>query len=388
MHRHLSFIVKNCWRNRRRTILTILSVGVSLSLLGVLMAIYHAFYFAEVTGWQAKRLVTRNKVSLALPLPQHYREKIKKIPGVREVYIEQWFGGQYIDSRPEHFFARMAVEPDRIFTVFPDILMPEDQIRAFQKQRTAFISGVDLARKQGWKLGDKITLKGDIFPIDLELTLRGIFTSPENAFAQDAMFFNREYLEQAIPVGRRGNAGDFVFLAEDINEIPRIETEVDDMFRNSPVQTKTDTLSAFALSFLALLGNVKLFLLSICAAVTFTILLVSGNTISMSVRERVKEVGILKTLGFTRGAILQIILGESILLSVTGGVLGLLIASSLTAMVRKQSALAAQLKTLTIVPSVAAACLGVAAMIGLVSAFIPAYNASRISIVEALKRSD
>ncbi|HEY6291265.1 MAG TPA: ABC transporter permease [Terriglobia bacterium] len=388
MARHLPLIIKNCWRNRRRTVLTVLSVGVSLCLLGVLMAIYHAFYFSDPTPNQALRLVTRNKVALTAPLPQFYREKIKAIPGVREVEIEQWFGGQYIDNRPEHLFARMAVEPDKFFTIYGEAHIPDDQKRAFEQERSACVVGRELAEKYNWKPGDRITLKGDIFPLNLELTLRGIFDAPENAFMNRSLYFNREYLEQSLPLARRGSAGVFAILAQSTADVPRIEAAVDDQFRNSPEQTKTETESAYALSFTAFLGNVKLILLSVCAAVTFTVLLVSANTIAMSVRERVREVGVLKTLGYTRGTILGIILGEAVTMSLVGAVLGIGLAAVLTRGVRSLPTFSAQLETLTIVPPVAALCLAIAAGIGLLSAFVPAYNASRISIVEALRSTD
>jgi len=383
--RHLPLILKNSWRNRRRTLLTILSVGVSLCLLGILMAIYHAFYFSEPNASQALRLVTRNKVSLAFPMPQSYREKIRQIPGVQEVGISQWFGGVYIDRRPEHMFARFAVEPDKIFTIHGEMTIPEDQKKAFQQERTACIAGRPLAEKYNWHLGERITLQGDIFPVTLELTLRGVFEHADNP---DVLYFSREYLEESLPLGRRGNAGTFNILARSTEDVPRIEKAVDEQFSNSPVQTKTETESAFSLSFVAFLGNIKAFLLSVCAAVTFTIVLVSANTIAMSVRERVREVGVLKTLGYTRGAILGIILGEAVTISLVGGVLGVGLATLLAGVVRHAPAFILQLRMLTIGLPVAALCLLVAALIGLVSAFVPAFQASRISIMEALRKAD
>jgi len=383
--RHLPLILKNSWRNRRRTLLTILSVGVSLCLLGILMAIYHAFYFSEPNASQALRLVTRNKVSLAFPMPQSYREKIRQIPGVQEVGISQWFGGVYIDRRPEHMFARFAVEPDKIFTIHGEMTIPEDQKKAFQQERTACIAGRPLAEKYNWHLGERITLQGDIFPVTLELTLRGVFEHADNP---EVLYFSREYLEESLPLGRRGNAGTFNILARSTEDVPRIEKAVDEQFSNSPVQTKTETESAFSLSFVAFLGNIKAFLLSVCAAVTFTIVLVSANTIAMSVRERVREVGVLKTLGYTRGAILGIILGEAVTISLVGGVLGVGLATVLAGVVRHAPAFILQLRMLTIGLPVAALCLLVAALIGLVSAFVPAFQASRISIMEALRKAD
>jgi putative ABC transport system permease protein len=384
--RHLPLILKNCWRNRRRTILTIISISVSLCLLGVMMAIYHAFYFKAPDQYQALRLVTRNRVSLAFPMPQFYREKIRQIPGVVDVGISQWFGGMYVDRRPEHMFARMAVEPARVLHLRGELQMAEDQKKAFLNEKTACIVGRGLAEKQNFQIGQKITLIGDIFPYNMELTIRGIFDAPVN---NEILYFNRDYLEDTLPADRRGDAGTINILAASADDVPRIEAAVDDMFHNSPVQTKTESESAFSLSFISLLGNVKTFLLSIVGAVTFTILLVSANTIAMSVRERVREVGILKTLGFTPGTILGLIIGEAMLISFAGGILGVAMASFMTGVVRKAPAMMmAEIQQLTLVPVVALACLAVSVAIGLLSAIIPAFNASRISILEALRSSD
>lgn len=385
MLKHLPMIFKNCWRNRRRTVLTVLSIGVSLCLLGVLLAIYHAFFFAVPTPAEALRLVVQNRISLTVAMPQAYAEKIKKVAGVREVAIEDWFGGQYIDDRPAHQFARFAIDADKIFTVRPEMNIPDDQKTAFLKDRAGCLLGRPIAEAQHLKLGDKLTLKGDIYPFDLELTVRGIFEAPNNA---DVLYFSRETLENAMNPGRRGNAGLFVVLANSTDDVPRIAKAVDDEFHNSPVQTRTENESAFSLSFVSFLGNVKLFLLIICGAVMFTILLVSANTIAMSVRERVREVGILKVLGFTRELILGIILGEAVIVSLLGGLLGVVLASFMTGVVRKMPAFLDQLKYLTLVPSVALLCLAIAAFIGLVSAFIPALQASRLPILEALKSTD
>ncbi|MCU1263544.1 MAG: hypothetical protein JWO80_6429 [Bryobacterales bacterium] len=379
-------ILKNCWRNRRRTVLTILSIGVSLCLLGVLLAIYHAFYFSDPTPAQALRLITRNSISLARPMPQAYENNIKKIPGVREVAIEDWFGGQYIDDRPEHMFARFAVDADKIFVVRNEIQIPDDQKAAFLRDRAGCIIGKPIADKQHLKLGDKITLKGDIYAVDLELTVRGIFDAEHDA---EVLYFSRDTLEQSMPERRRGNAGIFIILANSTDDVPRIEKAVDEEFRNSPTQTKTESESAFSLSFVSFLGNVKAFLLVVCAAVMFTVLLVSANTIAMSVRERVREVGVMKVLGFTRGIILSVILSEAVVVSLIGGVLGVFLASLLTGVVRQMPGVGLdQLRHLTLTVSVAAISLAVAGLIGLVSAFIPAFQASRIPILEALKSND
>lgn len=383
--KHLPMIFKNCWRNRRRTLLTVMSIGVSLCLMGVLLAIYQAFFYANPAPGEALRVVTRNSISLAQPMPQAYREKILKVPGVKEIAIEDWFGGTYIDDRPEHMFARFATDPDKIFNVRTEIKIPDEQKTAFLRDRTGCVIGRGVAESQKLKVGDKLTVMGDIYPFNLELTVRGIFDADNNV---DLMYFSRVYLEESIKENRRGNAGLFVILANSVEDVPRIEKAVDAMFRNSPTQTKTESESAFSLSFVSFLGNIKLFLLIVCAAVMFTMLLVSANTIAMSVRERVREVGVLKVLGFTNGVVLAIILTEALVVSLLGGAIGVFLASMMTGVVRSGPAFLDQLKHLSLSPSVAVICLGIAAGVGVVSAFVPAYQASRISILEALRSTD
>ena len=382
MFRYLPLIVKNGLRNKRRSLLTIASVAISLCLLGLLGAIYHAFYFSEATPEQALRLVTRNKISLATVMPLSYQQKIQSVPGVREVMVQQWFGGVY--KEPKNLFARFGVEPERFFTVFSEFHVPEDQKKAFIQQRSACVIGRALADRFGFKLGDRITLVGDIFPLTLELTVRAIYDSAQN---NEALFFNIHYLYDGLPVGRRDFAGSYYILVDKPESVSPVSQQIDEMFRNSTIQTRTETEQAFQLGFLSFLGNVKVFLMSICAAVTFTILLVSANTMAMSVRERIREVGILKTLGFNNGAILGMILGEAAFLSLVGGIIGCLFANVLTYGVRKSPILFTQLKTLTLVPSVAALILIIGIFIGVLSSLIPAWNASRTNILDSLRYS-
>jgi putative ABC transport system permease protein len=300
--------------------------------------------------------------------------------------MSQWFGGVYKDPRdPQNFFARFGTEPDKILVVRSEIRMPEDQKQAFLHERTACMIGRPLAEKLKLHLGDKIFVQGDIFPVNLEFTLRAIYDAPEN---NEALYFNLEYLEQALGAAKWGEIGTFYVLADSPESVPHIAKAIDDQFHNSPVQTNTESERAFELSFVSFLGNVKVILLSICAAVTFTILLVSANTLAMSVRERVREVGVLKTLGFTRGTILGLILGEAVAISIVGGAVGVLLASALCGVVRMGPAFMDELKHLTIRPPVALVCLAVAAAIGLISALIPAWNASRTPIVEALRSTE
>ena len=380
MFQFVPLMVKNALRNRRRSLLTICSVAASLCLLGVLMAIYHAFFFTGPTAEQARRLVTRNRISLTNIMPMSYKQRIAQIPGVQDVFVMQWFGGVY--KEPKNMFPRMAVEPAHFFNIYPEYKTSPEAQKAFQSEQTACLIGGDLARKYGLNVGDRMTLKGDIFPVTMEFTVRGIYEYPPD---NESMFFNLKYLFESLPGTMRDFAGMFVILADSADRAGSIATAVDDTFRNATVQTKTETEKAFQVGFLSFLGNVKVFLLSICGAVTFTILLVTANTMAMSVRERIREVGVLKTLGYTNGAVLAIILGEAAVLSFFGGLLGWLLASGLTAVLRTMPGFISELKTLTIQPAVAAVLLCVAVVIGLASSFLPAWNASRTHIIDSLR---
>lgn len=382
MARFVSLILKNSWRNHRRTLLTVLSIGVSLCLLGVVMAMYKAFYYTKASDNQALRLITRNRVSLALPMPVYYLQRIEKVPGVRLVMKSQWFGGAYKDSRdPKNFFARLGIEPDKLFALVGEMKISEEQKKAFQQDRTGCIMGKKLAERQNLKNGDRVTLVGDIFPFNLELTIRGLFELPQD---DSILYFHWKYLEESMSVGRASSIGTFSILADSAEAAPRVAAAVDQMFRNAPVQTKTESEQQFGLSFLAFLGNVKVFLLSICGAVTFSILLVSANTMAMSVRERAREVGILKTIGFTTRQILGIILGESVIISLAGAVLGLLLASMLCAGAGK---VMPAFQNLTIKPVIVALSLVLAAAIGVLSSIVPALSAARTPIIDAIRDS-
>jgi putative ABC transport system permease protein len=386
----LALAFRNGFRNKRRSLLTILSVAASLCLLGVLMAIYHSFYFTEPSADQALRLVVRNKVSLANPLPLSYEQRIAQVPGVEAITVFQWFGGTYKDNRdPANFFGRFAVEPDRLFDVYPDYKLPAGQIEAFRRERAAAIVGRKTAERHNFKIGDRVTIVGDIFPVTIEVTVRGIY---DNVRDNENLFFHYGYLNELMKSrgasGPVDMAGVFVIRMARPEDATPISRAVDALFRNSPQQTKTETEKAFELSFLAFLGNVKMFFLVITSAVTFTILLVTANTMAMSVRERVREVGVLRTLGFTRDRILALLLGESVVMALVGGAIGLTAAYGVCAMIRRAPSTFADMSRITIPPPVAALCLAVAAMIGVLSCIVPAWGASRKSIVEALRFTD
>ncbi len=388
MGRYASLVWKNAIRNRRRTLLTITSLGFSLCLLGLMMAIYYALYIGETPAAQALRLNTRNKVSITLPMPGFYLQRIQKTPGVKDATPYQWFQGVYKDERdPNNFFARFGVDARKLFVIHPETKLPEDQKEAFIADRRGCIIGKRVSEKHGLKVGDRLTIKGDIYPMDLELNVRGVFDSE---MGNDTLFFHWDYIKENRSLGAEYTDAysSISILVESAEAVPTVIAAIDDQFRNATVQTRTETERAFALSFLNMMGNIKAILLSVCAAVTFTILLVSANTMAMSVRERVREVGILKTLGFKPNAILGIVLGESMLIALMGAGVGYGLASLLCGMIRQGPAFSAEIAKLTIQPAVLAAMVLAALSIAVVSAFLPAWTAARIPILEALRRAD
>lgn len=387
--RFLPLILKNSLRNRRRSFLTISSLAISLCLLGVLMALYYALFFSPPKADQALRLITRHKVSITMVMPLHYRDKIRNVPGVREIVTWQWFGGLYKNEQREqkYFFPRFGVEARSMFDVYRNFVIPEDQKQAFISDRRACIVSRATAEAQGFKIGDRVYIKGNIFPIDLDLTVKGIYDMDDG---NEGLWFHMEQIEEGLKRlgSNRSFAGTFTILANSAEDVPRIQRAVDEMFANSDAPTRTETEQAFALSFLAFLGNLKLILMSICAAVTFTILLVAANTVAMSVRERVREVGVLKTLGFTQQKILGLLLGEALAISLLGGALGLLMAQGLCRVLAVGMATFMPPDQLTIRLPVFLALLGISLLIGIASSAVPAWNASRTPILDALRVTD
>jgi putative ABC transport system permease protein len=376
-----SFIVRNTFRNKRRSLLTLLSISFSLLLLTLMMSIWRTFYIDVGAADSAKRVITRDRVSLAFLLPAYYREKIRSVPGVVAVAPMTWFGGKYKDDRPENFFAQIATDPDEYLKVASDKIIPADQVVAWQRDRAGAVVDVTLADKYGWKIGDKITLLGTIFPANPELTIRGIYHRDP---PQNALYFNAKYLEESVD-WFKGKAGWYSTQVDGPADVARVSGAIDDMFRNSPERTKTESEKAFQLSFVATLGNVKAFILGICGAVVFAILLVSGNTMAMSVRSRTREVAVLKTLGFTRRRVLSLFVFEAVALAVCGGLLGILGAAGLIQLITHSSvAIGIPMDMKVTFPTIVLSLL-VAATVGFLSGYVPAYGASRTNIVEGLR---
>jgi putative ABC transport system permease protein len=374
------FVTKNAFRNKRRSILTVLSIAFSLLLLTLMMTIWRAFYLDKGSPESEERLVVRHRVSLTFNLPGYYREKIRAVPGVVAVVPVSWFQGTYKDQKPENFFARFGTDPDEFFRVFRDLEMPDEQVKAWQRDRQGVIVDDTLAKKYGWKLGDRIFIQGDIYPVDLELNVRGIFHSnPDNK----SVYFNAKYVEEAVDFFK-GRAGTFSILAASPGDVSKIASTVDDMFHNSPQPTKTESEKAFGLEFVAMMGNVKAFILMICSAVVFATLLVSANTMAMSIRERTREVAVLKTLGFSRRGVLGLFVSEAVALSLGGGLIGIGLGWFLVyGMTHSKQFIS--FFPLQVTVGIAAVALLTSGLVGLLSAALPSYHASQVNIVDGLR---
>jgi putative ABC transport system permease protein len=378
MFRLAPLIFRNVLRNRRRTLLTLASTAVSLALLALLLAIYQGFFYGEDTSpAEALRVICRHRVSLTQSLPASHQQRIAAVPGVTEVSAWSWFAGTYKD--PKDFFARFAVDADVIFKIHPEWIAPADQLRKFEHDRTGCAIAEKIARDYNIKLGDRVTIVGDIYPVTLELTADAIFAHPPHT---ECLIFHREYLSELLPTSSdaRDSVGTFMLLADKPEDVPRISRAIDAMFDNSPYPTRTESEKEFGRSFLAFLGNIKLFLAAVCGAVTFTIMLVSANTVAMAVRERTREMAILRTLGYTPGEILQLVLGESVLISILGGVAGIGLGLMLSKIMESGAFPFQGIKW-----QAAVIVLSMAIVIGLFAALVPAIIASRKNIVESLR---
>ena len=371
---------RNVFRNRRRTFLTITSIAVSLFLVTTLLALLENLQNPTQTPDGALRLITRHKVSLFNALPYAYRSKIAKVEGVDAVISSMWFGGIYKDQ--SNFFAQFSVDTDQFFQVNPDMIIPEDQKQAFLRDRTGALVGKNLVERFGWKLGDRIHLKGTIFQFDPELTVRGIYEGGSDDGG--TLFLHWDYFNEGVK--NLGFTGTFGVRARSAAEVPLVAERIDALFQNSTAPTKTETEKAFILGFLSMLGNVQFLITSICSVVTFTIILVASNTMAMSIRERVREIGILKAIGFQNGQILSLLLGESVFLALAGSLIGSWAAKFFFAKLNLPAITGGFIQRIEVKSGILATCAGIGVLVGILAAGIPAWKASQRSCADALRR--
>jgi len=350
----------------------------------VLVAIRAAFSMGvELVG--NDRLTTIHKVSLIQPLPESYGGRIAAVPGVIAVTHATWFGGIY--QRPQNFFPQMAVEPEDWLRMYPEYILPEDQQKDWVADRAGAVVGRATARRFGWKIGDRVPLQGTIFRRPdggaWEFNLRGIYEA-EKGVDDTLFFFQRDLVAEGIGPDRLGWVGWYVVRIDDADRAPQIAQEIDAGFANSSAETKTATEKAFMQAFANQIGDVGTIMIAILVAVFFTILLVAGNTMAQSIRERTSELAVLKTLGFSDGRVLSLVLVESCVLAGVGGLVGLGLAWALISRGDPTNGL---LPTFHLPARALVLGVALAGLLGLSTGAIPAVQAMRLRIVDALRRS-
>ena len=376
----LPLILRNAFRNKRRSVLTILSISMSLFLISTLRTLLEQLESRPMTEESATRVLTRHQTSLANVLPISYREKIRQTPGVVEASAYQWVGGIYKD--PANFFAQFAVDADRFFTVYSDIhTLEPDQKEAFQKEKTAALVGVTVAKRYGWKLGDRVTLQGTIFSANIDLVIRGFI---HGAGSDSMMLLRHDYLNELW--NNYDSSGVFAVRVRSAEEIPAVIDSIDGTFSNSTAPTKTETEKAFLLGFVSMIGNVRTLVASISTVLIFTVILVAANTMAMSIRERTGEIAILKTLGFAPGHILGVLIGESALIAVVGGLFGSIGARLIFSGMDISSMTTGFIDQFNVTWATVALAAGIGLVVAFASTFIPAWNASRLAIADAVRR--
>ncbi|MGD8781629.1 MAG: ABC transporter permease [Ignavibacteria bacterium] len=323
--RILKLILKNSLRHKLRTFLTIMGIAIAVIAFGILRTVVTAWY-AGVEASAANRLITRQAVSFIFPLPYTYRDKIAAVDGVEQVTFAIWFQGVYIDKN--QFFPRLAVDAETIFDVYPEWVLTNEEIETFKKERNSCIVGEDIAKMYNLKVGDVMTLEGDIYPGEWQFIIRGIYKKRDETVDGTGMFFHWNYINERMRIdspGRVGDVGWYVVKISDPDKAAVISDEIDKLFKNSSAETKTETERAFQQSFLASTSAIITAMNFMSFVIIGIIMLVLGNTMIMSSRERTREYAVMKTLGFTGKHLTGLILGESMFISFLGGGVGMLL---------------------------------------------------------------
>ena len=377
--KHLALLRSNLLRKKWRTVLTIGSFTVALFLFGILAVVRGAFQQGvDVAG--VDRLIVINKVAIIQPLPLSYKARIEQIPGVQDVTFANWFGGYYQDER--NFFANFAVDVDSYLEVFREFVVPDEQWQAFLEDRQGCVVGEGLAERFGWKVGDRIPLTGTIFPGTWEFNVRAIYSGRRQQDDVNSLFFQWDYLEERREFGK-GQVGWYTLRVENPDDAVRVAETIDATFLNSPYETKAETERAFAAGWVKQMGNIEFLILSIGTVVFFTLLLVTGNTMAIAVRERVRELAVLKAVGYADSTVLLLILAESLVVAAIGGGLGVTLAKLFT---MRGDPTGGLLPFFYLHPQVMAAGVVFALFIGGVAGLVPAVTAMRLRVVDALRR--
>jgi len=382
----LSIIFRNAFRHKLRSFLTILGIATAVMAFGLLRTIVSAWN-AGVSNSAENRMIVRHRVSFIFPLPQADLTELQKVPGVVGVTWSNWFGGVYGDANDfKNFWPRIAVDPATYFQMYPEFLVPPDQLKAFQQDRSGVIIGRKTAELHGFKVGDVITLNGDIFPGTWQFTVRGIYTGKEPSTDETQMFFQWDYLNENVKQrepGRTVGAGWYVLKVDRPDDMVKVAAAVDTMYTNSQAPTKTESERAFQQGFVAMSSAIITSLEVISFVIIGIILLVLANTIVMAVRERTREYAVLKTLGFTGRHVLTFILGEAMVIGLFGGILGVLLTFPIVKGFGK--ALPTFFPIIGVSGVTVALALVAACLCGIAAGAAPAIRAAKMPIVSGLR---
>jgi len=376
--KYFLLVLKNMRRNRRRSILTILSIAVSLFIFSALASVPLVASKILADSASSVRIACHNKAGLAYSLPQSYKQRIASTPHVVAVVPESWFGGVYHEVTDQ--FPNLAVDPEAIDTMWPDWGMSKEAVAQFKSLRTACLVGTSTMKEFGWHVGQQIMLRGTIYPFNLSLNIVGTMSgkAPPNF-----MLFRRDYLEEAA--GEPGFVDNYWVRADQSSSVPMVMAALDEQFANSSAETLSESEASFLNDFM---NNFKIFFQlaeALGFVVVLTIGLVAANTAAMSIRERRSEIAVMRSIGFPSSTVLLMILGESLMVALIGGALGCLTAYVVFKLYTVSSMAAGPLANVRISPGIVTLTMIVAALLGLISAFVPAWSATRRNIVDALR---
>lgn len=384
--KYLYFILKNLTRKKVRTVLTVLSIMIAFLLFGLLRSLGAAFEGgARIAG--EDRLISINKVTLIQPLPYNYLAKVKALDGVDKVTMANWFGGYYQDVNNR--FPQFPVDAEEYFTIYKDMFnLPPEQFQAWKANRVGAVIGTALAEKYHWKVGDRIPLIG-MFPkkdgsTNWDFVIEGIYSGKTESAQTNSMFFHYDYFDKSRQFGE-GTIGWMIIKVKDPKQSAKVASEIDALFENSSAETKTDSEKEFAKSFAKQFGDIGLITTLILSAVFFTMLLVAGNTMAQSFRERIPEFAILKTLGFSDVSVMLMVLSEAIIICGFGGILGLGLAKLM--IVGSAPKVAMYLPGLNLSATILLTGALWIVLFGVVTGAVPAIQGLRLNIISALRRN-
>ena len=385
--KYLNLVWKNVFRKKTRMFLTTGSIVLVLVLIVVLTCLLQAMEQDPSGGKGSNRLVVQHATGLANFLPLSQRQRIEQIPGVVAVTPQIWFGGVYKDDRPENFFGQLSCDPEIFFSkIFDDATIDPAVEKEFRAKQNTFVAGQSLVDKFHWKKGDHISLRGTYIPVTLDL----VFAGPYRSGDESNIFFHNEYLNQAKWFGANRFTGIYYLKVANGSDLPRVTTAIDKMFENSDAPTKTMTEKQFQASFMEMMGNIKGLIRWISLIILFAVTLIVANTVAMSARERVTEISVMRTLGFRPGHILGFILSESVLMSLLGGSVGVVLAKFVLVpgMVKGMATtpMAPFLINFKVNSLVLVAAFAISVAIGVLAGFVPAIRSSRIRIVDGLRQ--